>query len=252
MDAGPRRGIQSVEVAAGILGALSRAQAPLSLSALAREAALPPSKAHRYLVSLIECGLVRQDTRSGQYDLGRAAMALGIAAISRSDVVNEAADALRPLSIETGSTVMLSVWADHGPTVVRWERAAGVLVSSLGLGSILPLLNSATGKVFLSYLPRPVTQQVLDREIAGPAGGAAGNGEIDALISGVRETGVATVDGRLIPGLHAIAAPVLNWQDEADAVVTLVSAAGTMDKSLTRRKIRLLKQTCRQLSRSSG
>lgn len=252
MDAGPRRGIQSVEVAAGILGALTRAQAPLTLSALAREAALPPSKAHRYLVSLIECGLVRQDTRSGHYDLGSAAMAMGIAAISRSDVVNEAADTLRALSIETGSTAMLSVWADHGPTVVRWERTAGVLVTSLGLGSVLPLLNSATGKVFLAYLPRPVTRQVLEREIEDSADGGAGKDEVETLIAEVRETGVATVDGRLIPGLHAIAAPALNWQGEADAVITLISAAGTMNRALARRKADVLKDACQQLSRTTA
>ncbi len=251
MDAGPRRGIQSVEVAAGILRALTRAQAPLTLTALASEAGLPPSKAHRYLVSLIESGLVQQDAKSGQYDLGRGALALGLAAISRSDIVNDAADALRSLSNETGSTAMLSVWAEHGPTVVRWERIAGVLVSSLGLGSILPLLNSATGKVFLAYLPRPVTQQVLKREVSESAEGGSQQAEVEALIAETRKAGMATVDGRLIPGLHAIAAPVLNWQGEADAVVTLVSAAARMDKAMTRRKTELLKETCRQLSRNT-
>ena len=45
------------------------------------------------------------------------------------------------------------LWSSQGATVVRWERAAGFLVTSLGLGSVLPLLGSATGNVFLAWNP---------------------------------------------------------------------------------------------------
>jgi len=38
----------------------------------------------------------------------------------------------------------------------------------------------------------------------------------------VRSLGYASVDGRFIPGLVAIAAPILDWQQEARAVVTLI------------------------------
>ena len=251
METIARRGIQSVEVTARVLDTLTRSRAPMTLSALARTAGLPPSKAHRYLVSLIDADLVRQDGKSGHYDLGPAAVAMGIAAIGRSDPVNAAADALRRLSVETRTTAMLSVWASHGPTVVRWERSADVLVTSLGLGSVLPLLSSATGQVFLACLPRAVTAQILAAEVKAGPHKAMTKADIKTLIARTRKAGCATVDGHLIPGLHAIAAPVLNWQDEADAVITLVSAAGTANTNARKQTSDTLIKTCRALSRTS-
>jgi DNA-binding IclR family transcriptional regulator len=45
---------------------------------------------------------------------------------------------------------------------------------------------------------------------------------VAALAQGVRAQGYASVDGQFIPGLVAIAAPILDWQGQAQAVVTLV------------------------------
>jgi DNA-binding IclR family transcriptional regulator len=39
--------------------------------------------------------------------------------------------------------------------------------------------------------------------------------------------GYSSVDGRFIPGLVAIAAPILDWQNEAQAVITLVGTDPT-------------------------
>ena len=43
-----------------------------------------------------------------------------------------------------------------------------------------------------------------------------------AIAADIRAQGHASVDGRYIPGLVAAAAPVLDWQGEAQAVVTLI------------------------------
>ena len=43
---------------------------------------------------------------------------------------------------------------------------------------------------------------------------------IKVLIAGVRAQRMAHVDGRFIPGLKAVAAPVTNWQGEAEVAVT--------------------------------
>lgn len=47
-----RRGIQSVEIAAEILEALEAVGSAASLSKIAAACGMPPSKVHRYLVSL--------------------------------------------------------------------------------------------------------------------------------------------------------------------------------------------------------
>lgn len=218
-------GIQSLDSALKVLDALSDAGAPLSLSELARRVGMPASKVHRYLASFVASGLVAQAGKSGKYDLGPGAIALGLSAMSRLDFVNRTADALPDLCAETGLTAMLSIWGNFGPTIVRWERAAGFIVTTLGLGTTMPLLGSATGRVFLAWgAPNVISMKLAEEKPGHPDLDPA---EVAAQI---RFSGYSTVFGKLIPGLAAISAPVLNWQNEAEAAVTLI---GT-DEAITK------------------
>ncbi len=230
-DAGPtrHRGVQSVEVSVSILAALARHGGPMSLNEIARVVGMPAAKAHRYLASFIHTGMVHH-RRAGTYDLGPLAAEIGLAAMTRTDLVNRVAEDLEELVEQTGRTAQLSVWGDHGPTIIRWERSAHALITNLGLGSTLPLLSSATGRVFLAFTPSRVTAPLLERELGTHPSPPDGK-QIDALIAGVRSDGLAGADQSFIPGLFALAAPILNWQGEADAVVTLVSTEPATDRT---------------------
>jgi len=82
-----RAGIQSVEVGFTLLGALAGAPGPLMLRDLAAAAGMSAAKAHRYLVSFQRLQLVTQDAGTTRYDLGPAALKLGLASLSRLDAV---------------------------------------------------------------------------------------------------------------------------------------------------------------------
>ncbi len=226
-DKGPavRRGIQSVGVGVDVLSALARGGGPMTLGEIAARTGMPASKVHRYLASYIERDLVVQQGRSGAYDLGPLAIEIGLAALGRVDLVNAAAEGLPDLALETGTTALLAVWGPDGPTIVRIERSERLVVTALSLGSRLPLLMSATGRVFLAHLPRRETAAACAREQrAGPSL------DPDAIAAAVRAAGHAAVDGQFIPGLAAVAAPVLDWQGRPEAVVTLISTdAGIAD-----------------------
>ncbi len=226
---GQSGGIQSLDAALRLLNAMAERHGPASLSDLARECGMPPSKVHRYLASFQHAGLVIQAGRSGKYDLGPGAVILGLSALARHDFVNRAADALPDLCAESGLTALLAVWGNLGPTVVRWERAASPTVTSMGLGSTLPLLNSASGRTFLAWAPPAPLKAIRDAELRrirqNPKSAVdfePSNRGIDEMVQKIRSQGYAWVDGRFIPGLVAIAAPILDWQGEAQASITLV------------------------------
>ena len=217
-EAGGRgRSVQSVETSVRILRALARGGGPMALSDLAAKLDMPAAKVHRYLASFVDAGMV-DHRRSGSYDLGPVAAEIGMAAVARVDVVNRAADALPALVEDTGCTAMLSVWGSRGPTVVRWERARVPLVTVLGVGSVLPILRTATGRAFIAYLPELVVEEAL---LSDAEGGT--EAEVAAIRNSVRETGLATADQTFIPGLFALARPVLDLQGHAEAVVTLIA-----------------------------
>ncbi|MCT7374621.1 IclR family transcriptional regulator [Chelativorans salis] len=222
-------GIQSLDAALRLLNAMIERRAPASLSELARECGMPPSKVHRYLASFHHAGLVEQAGRSGKYDLGPGAVTLGLSALARHDFVNRASDALPDLRDESGLTALLSVWGTQGATVIRWERAASPMVTSMGLGTTLPLLNSATGRAFLAWAPPAPLQAFREAELRHARQNPAvapdllpTEEDIDKMVQTIRTQGYASVEGKFIPGLVAIAAPILDWQREAQAVITLI------------------------------
>jgi len=221
-------GIQALDTALSVLRVLRSFDGPATLSDIAREAGMPPSKVHRYLASFVHAGLAVQKERSGRYDLGREAAELGVAAISRNNFVVRASDELEELASVTGQAALLAVWSHNGPTVVRIERGPHLTTTSIGLGSTFPLLDSATGRVFLSYLPSPQLTTRLHNELERAA--AAGVSwpdlnpdlaSVEALTSKVRRERIAYVDGRYIPGLIAISSAITNWQGEIEVAVTL-------------------------------
>ena len=149
-----RAGIQSVEVGFELLKALSDAPGALMLRDLAANAGMSAAKAHRYLVSFQRMGLVVQDPVSTRYDLGPAALRLGLASLARIDAVKLARERIPALLAETGHTLAIAVWGNQGPTMVHWAEAPQTVPVTLRLGDVMPLLTSATGRCFAAFMPR--------------------------------------------------------------------------------------------------
>src|SRR3954471_21526346 len=157
------RGIQSIDTGIRLLEVMEKADGALALKELAAGADMDPSSAHRYLASFVRCGLVRQDSDS-RYDFGPLALHIGLAAVRRLDPVQLTERALPDLVKETGFTALLCVWSNRGPTVVHWQRSPTPLVTNLSLGSVLPVARSATGTIFVAFLPQTMTAEILASE----------------------------------------------------------------------------------------
>ncbi|WP_432757309.1 IclR family transcriptional regulator [Consotaella aegiceratis] len=145
--------IQSITIAARFLTILANAEEALALGVLARCAGTSSSTAHRYLHSLMKEGLATQDDATGRYDLGPTALSVGIAALKRIDPIEIAARHMKDLASRIAASGGVAIWSERGPTLVRWYRSAHFSISSLGLGDILPLDNTACGRVFQAFLP---------------------------------------------------------------------------------------------------
>jgi DNA-binding IclR family transcriptional regulator len=207
-----QQGIQSIEVGARILQALAQSSRPQMLKDLAAAAAMPAAKAHRYLVSFARMGLVEQQSDTGLYDLGSFALELGLSALARLEPVTVAAPALAELREEIGQTVALAVWANRGPTIVRWLGADTPVSASLRVGAVMPLTRSATGGAFLGFLPAETTHPWVRRELADHARQGltpATREEVDHLAGQIRRRGFARTS-EFIPGIAGMAAPVFD------------------------------------------
>jgi DNA-binding IclR family transcriptional regulator len=254
---GGQQGIQSIEVGAKLLDALVEHGAPMMLRDLAAAADMAPAKAHRYLVSLIRMGLAERLPESGQYDLGPFALRMGLASLSRLDTVRLATTELARLRDHIGETTALAVWGSYGATVVRWEEVQRPVTVNLRTGAVLPLLTSATGRVFAAYLPEAQTRALLARELVAAARNPRATGprnrrELDALLAAVRRRGMSRVNGELIPGVAALSAPVFDHSHRLALVLTALGHAGHFDSRWTGPVANALRTAAARLSARLG
>ncbi len=218
-----RKGIQSVEHGAKLLESLVSSREALPLKALAAAAGMSPSMAHRYLTSFIRADLVHQDPISGRYDLGTMALRLGIAALNRTDLIQIADNEFKELVRRVDIDGHLSVWGDYGVTIVRIHNRHVPILSNLRLGAVLPLYDSAAGRIFLTYMEDEAVRPILKSELAKAENPKPTRAEIAAVASNVRQHRYAWIDGQVFHGERAIAAPVFDPQGDVRAAMSLVS-----------------------------
>jgi DNA-binding IclR family transcriptional regulator len=251
-----QRGIQSIEVGGQVLVALTAAGGPLALRDLARASNMDASKAHRYLVSFGKLGLVKQDATSGCYELGPFAAQLGLAALQRLDPLREATRAAETLVARIGHTVAIAAHGPLGPTVVRIEESVHALHVNMRTGTVMSLLNTATGLVFAAYLPQAEIAQMLKQEAIRLYGeravrGASGRAQETALRE-VRRHGIARAVGKPIPGINALSAPVFDFNGRPVLAITSLGPSGTFDASWTGELAKAIKDCAHDVSRRLG
>lgn len=247
-DGEKRRGIQSVEIGLRVLAAVARQREPSPLSVIAQASGISASQAHRYLSSLMASGMVKQDGRAGSYDLDVGAIRIGLSALSRLDPSALADETCRDLVRDTRRTCMLSVWGDAGPVVVRWFAGNPAVICSLQVGSTLPVVNSATGRVFLAFGDKALCDEQARKERR-----ALGRrpGDLAAIRSEVSRYMSAQVQGELIPGLRAQSAPVFDLQGRLLFVITIIANDG-FSTTGDAEAMTALRAACENLTQSLG
>jgi DNA-binding IclR family transcriptional regulator len=250
-------GIQSVEVGFALLEALTQAPSPMMLRDIALAAKMSPAKAHRYLVSYQRLGLVIQDGASTRYDLGPAALKLGLACLERLDAVKLARQHMDALMDEIGHTVAIAVWGNHGPVIVHWQEPARSVTVNLRLGDVMPLLGSATGRCFAAFAPQASVMPLLKQELSqlhkAPRRGMPNNAaQAQALLEETRQQGLGRVVDTLLPGISGLATPV--WDASGRICLALVSlgSSASFDADYAGHVAQALRQTAKMIGVQLG
>lgn len=250
-----KHGVQSIEIGIQVLRAVAAGDRPMMLKEIAEVAGMPASKAHRYLVSLIRAGMIEQDPNSSRYDLGPAALTVGLRAIERLDRVRLGLNAIAELRDTVRETTALSVWSENGPVIIRGERPRRAITVNVVTGTALEMLTSASGRLFGAYLPRAQTEALVTRELAQ---GKAPDGidswdKAEAMFAQVRAAGLAAVSGyHLVPGVDAIGAPVFNFRGEMTLALLVVGIHGMFDMDLSGTTVTALRDAAARLTERLG
>jgi flavin reductase (DIM6/NTAB) family NADH-FMN oxidoreductase RutF/DNA-binding IclR family transcriptional regulator len=160
---------------------------------------------------------------------------IGSGNIASLNAVHLARPCLEDLNRETGRTVGLGVWGNFGPTLIWWIEAKKPLDVRLRCGMVLPLLGSATGKVFAAYSDHDLTAPYLEAEIAlaqrNEGSPFISRAAVDAHLARVREKRLGSVADAIITdvnerGVNGVSVPVFDAGGKLVLALTMMGEAG--------------------------
>lgn len=198
-----------------------------SLSALAQRLGMPLSATHRVLTELCQAGYVRQVSEQGLYVLTVKLVAIGLAFLSGSGVVDIAQPLLDQLAAESGELVRLAVYdGDDLVFVAKAQGARRGLRYDPDMGLSVPLSCSAAGHALLSTMSDHEALALVERQGFGtPAGhGPRAPTTAKALLPYVRaarKRGFSMVVEVFAPGMSSMSAPIRRRDGEVIGVVTI-------------------------------
>lgn len=207
-------GVQSLEVGLAVLNALLDHNKPIILKDLSSKLDMHPAKVHRYLVSLIRMNYAKQ-LIDGQYALGDQAWRLGLNCIQHTDVLQLVQHLIYELQNKIGCGIQISKWSPKGPLVVQSIESNHPISIVTKVGSIMPLVNSAAGRVFASYMPEAMIKPLMQAEWEKAAHNHYPIKPIDwdeflVLKENVLQHGMSIAQGDLLVGINAVGLPIFN------------------------------------------
>jgi len=104
-------------------------------------------------------------------------------------------------------------------------------------GTVMSMLHTATGHVFAAWLPPKIAQHYIERETGDTAVVTSisplrpSAAELDALLSRIRQVGVAQALGNPLPGIDALSVPVFDHSGNIALALTSLGPATLFDAS---------------------
>jgi DNA-binding IclR family transcriptional regulator len=254
-----QQGIRSLETGLLLFQTLHRLKRPATLGELAKLAAMPPSKVHRYCVSLIRAGLMQRDGR-GLYGIGPFCFQFSDMQSEREHARRLAVAALPGLVCATGETVFLSAWGQTGPIVLHVEEAPRPFAVRPTSRGDMPLLNSATGRVFAAYLDAAKLEALIKAELAAlkreqklsAAAIADCRHTFFRHLADVHKRGLARTTGERFRGVKSFSGPIFNHRGEVVLAISCHGLAATFPSAWDSPVAMTLRQVLADLTRQIG
>lgn len=231
-----RQGIGSLEIGLRILDYISSAAKPPTLKELSGALNLSPSRAHKYLVSLLREDYINQVNQT-QYTLGNSSLTLGISALRRINPIQLSYAAVDLLNEETDKTVSVTVWNGNGPLVIKWLDSSQPIAVNVRLGAELSALNSASGRIYLASLPQKRRSELIDnyyrqsRTLPKHNRKDIPREKLGSHLELIQEKGYCAFFSDYLPEINVLSMPIFDLNGGIVTVITLLGLERDTDIS---------------------
>jgi len=247
------RTVQALDRGLQLLSLLSK-ENRISLSTLAMQAGMPPSTAHRLLMTLQNHHFAEFDERTQEWMIGVEAFRVGSGFLKRINLVEASRDVMHRLMSETGETANLAI-ADNGDVVfISQVETNNPIRAFFRPGTRSAMHASGVGKALLAQLSEDELESLLQKKglpqftkstLTHP-------GDLMTDLELCRSRGWSFDDEERYAGMRCIAAPVFNAHGEAVAGISVSGpSARFTDDSISRLSI-AVRRAAADLSQNLG
>jgi DNA-binding IclR family transcriptional regulator len=220
----------TVKKAFQILEQVCRSEAGINISDLSRNLAISKSTVHGITAALVDSGALVRDPATKRYRPGPALLRLGRAATGRFDVTATARPHMVKLRDRVEESVFLGVVNGADVTILDIVESTRDLKITAPVGTRIPLLAGATGKVLLASMDDEHARELLCRRGLHRY---TDNSIVDEqryldVLATVRINGFATDDEEYLSGVRAVATRV-QIPDGPSSAIWVVGFTSSID-----------------------
>lgn len=239
--------VQSIDRVIDIIETLSTAPQGLSLSDLAAETGLHISTAHRLVAALAERGYACKDPGSGKYRLTLRLFEVGTRVSGALDLMTLSREYLDELANFSQEAVHL-VQRDGNDVVYLYksEPFQHLVRMASSVGCRNPMYCTGVGKSILAFLPSREVERIWQQtELQAYTDTTITDLEsMNRELEGIRKRGYALDNEEHEAGVRCIAAPILSYDKQPIAAISISAPASRMDdETIEKISTRLLTAT---------
>jgi IclR family acetate operon transcriptional repressor len=246
-------GIQSVERALATLEVFLDQSTPLSVTEVAALTEGAPATVHRLLQTLVRGGWLEQDPRSLRYDLSVKMLTSSALALGGSRLLRDSRHSLTQLAEATGLNSFLTAPTRRGSVLLAKAQGRDGGTADFQVGRIHPLHGSATGKLFLAFLPYEEWWSRAEAELKKLTSSTIVDQEaLRTELETIRDRGYATDHDELYDSYRSIAVPVRGNDSRVVAALSCSGWASQLPDAFEPVVLRELIPAARELSQILG
>lgn len=207
-----------------VLEEIARYQGELGISDIARRLDISKSTIYGVTNALTQLGALHQDEETKKFRLGPTLLRLGNQVLNGIDLRLLIKPVLNDLSQQFKVTVFMGVMGENSITIIDSAETSQDIKISAPVGTRIPILSGATGKVFLAFSPEQIVEKILaekqlpkftDKSITTMA-------EYRQALEETRKNGYAIDVEEYLIGVNAVCVPILDSTGTIIAAIWMV------------------------------
>jgi len=247
------RSVQVLRRAAKILSSFDHDSPERGVTELAEAVDLPKATVHRILYTLEMDGLVQQNPENGKYHLGFQLVRLGLLALQRVSLREEALPFLQQLVEEYQETVDLAVFDAGQIFYLEVLESPQPVKISAKAGRHLPAHCTASGKAYLAYAGEKDLETVVGIGLETYTRHSVRDPEaLREDLRLTRERGYSISQEEYEEGISAVAAPVMDSSEQPIGVIAIAGPTYRLAPERIAELGRAARDTARELSSHLG